>query len=303
MLSRSISERTQPTEPSPLQIRIRKGSKWRNNRRPNWGPAEIKSNTCAGFSNCLKRRKNLTPWLSPDLELTKTSSGENEPCGFTTSQASSIPIEWREVGGTTETLLGPSGHFTSTLGRHCVWIVARHHKHRQSCNRSTEPQVLSQSKHLADTGRFPSIHWCGIIRLPSGSSMISFPILANVLHLQLLMAFAAHRLWTLNLHTSHERPCEVTPVNASRHTLEIKQNGQSITTNPDFHLLIKAYVAISRTSVRCCIPMMVAGEKVVLIWRRWIKKLTDRSSLHRLTPVLHLFSILGAKHQRTCRCD
>jgi len=27
----------------------------------------------------------------------------------------------------------------------------------------TEPQVLSQTAHLADTGRFPSIHWWGIV--------------------------------------------------------------------------------------------------------------------------------------------
>lgn len=218
IFSRSISDNTQPTDPSPLQIRMRNGSKWRNNLSPSWGPDEIKSKTCAGFNNCLKRRKNFTPWLSPDLELTKTRSGEKEPCGLTTSHASSIPIECREVGGTTETLLGPSGHFTSTFGRHCVWIVARHHRHRQSCSRSTEPHVLSQSKHFAETGRFPSIHWCGIMRLPSGSSMISFPTLANVVHLQFDIALAAHRLWTLNLHTSHERPWDVTPDNASRHT-------------------------------------------------------------------------------------
>lgn len=218
MLSRSISERTHPTEPSPLHIRMRNGSKWRKSRRPNCGPADIKSKTCAGFSNCLKRRKNLTPWLSPDLEFTKTSSGEKEPCGLTTSQASSRPIEWSEVGGTTDTLLGPSGHFISALGRHWVWTVARHHKHRQSCNRSTEPHVLSQCKHFADTGKFPSIHWCGIIKFPSTSSIISFPTLANVVHLQFDIALAAQRLCTLNLHTSHDSPWDVTPDNASRQT-------------------------------------------------------------------------------------
>lgn len=218
MFSRSISERTQPTDPSPLQIRIRNGSKCRNSRRPNWGPDEIKSNTWAGFNNCLKRRKNLTPWLSPDLELTKTRSGENEPCGLTTSHASSSPMLWSDVGGTTETLLGPSGHLMSICGRHCVCVVARHHRHLQSCNRSTEPHVLSQCKHFADTGKFPSIHWWGIIRLPSTSSIISFPTLANVVHLQFAIAFAAQRLCTLNLHTSHERPCDVTPESASRHT-------------------------------------------------------------------------------------
>lgn len=218
IFSRSISERTHPTEPSPLQIRMRNGSKWRNNLKPSCGPEDIRSKTWAGFSNCLKRRRNLTPWLSPDFELTKTRRGENEPCGLTTSQASSRPIEWSDVGGTTETLLIPSGHFTSTFGRHCVWIVALHHKHRQSCSRSTEPHVLSQCKHLAETGKLPSIHWCVMMRLPSGSSMISFPTLANVVHLQFDIAFAAHRLWTLNLHTSQESPCDVTPESASRHT-------------------------------------------------------------------------------------
>ena len=50
--------------------------------------------------------------------------------------------------------------------------------------------------------------------------MISFPIEARVVHLQLLVARTAHRLWALNLHTSHESPCDVTPDNASRHTLQ-----------------------------------------------------------------------------------
>lgn len=134
------------------------------------------------------------------------------------SHASSIPTEWSEVGGTTDTLLGPSGHFISAPGLHCVWIVARHHKQRQSWSRSTEPHVLSHWIHFADTGRFPSIHWCGMIKLPSKSSIISFPTLANVVHLQFDIAFAAQRLCTLNLQTSQESPWEVTPDKASRHT-------------------------------------------------------------------------------------
>lgn len=48
--------------------------------------------------------------------------------------------------------------------------------------------------------------------------MISFPTLANVVHLQLDIALAAQRLCTLNLQTSQDSPCEVTPDNASRHT-------------------------------------------------------------------------------------
>jgi len=40
---------------------------------------------------------------------------------------------------------------------------------------------------------------------PSSSSMISFPIEANVVHLQLLVALTAHLLWALNLHTAREK--------------------------------------------------------------------------------------------------
>lgn len=43
------------------------------------------------------------------------------------------------------------------------------------------------------------------IHTPSSSSMISFPIEASVVHLQLLVARTAHRLWALNLHTRKER--------------------------------------------------------------------------------------------------
>ena len=42
--------------------------------------------------------------------------------------------------------------------------------------------------------------------------MMSFPTLANVVHLQLLMALTAQRLCDLNLHTSQLSPCDVTPV-------------------------------------------------------------------------------------------
>lgn len=36
---------------------------------------------------------------------------------------------------------------------------------------------------------------------PSSSSMISFPMEARVVHLQLLVALTAQRLWALNLQT------------------------------------------------------------------------------------------------------
>ena len=42
---------------------------------PKWGPPLTRSNTWAGFSSCLNRRRNFTPWLSPLLELTKTRRG------------------------------------------------------------------------------------------------------------------------------------------------------------------------------------------------------------------------------------
>lgn len=45
---------------------------------------------------------------------------------------------------------------------------------------------------------------------PSASSIISRPTVASVVHLQFAIALAAHRLCTLHLHTSHDRPCDVT---------------------------------------------------------------------------------------------
>lgn len=43
---------------------------------------------------------------------------------------------------------------------------------------------------------------------PSSSSMMSFPMEASVVHLQLLVARTAHRLWALNLHTVREQTRE-----------------------------------------------------------------------------------------------
>ena len=62
----------------------------REGTNPRLGPPFIRSKTWAGLRSCLKRRRNLTPWLSPDLELTKTRRGE-QPCGRTASHASSLP--------------------------------------------------------------------------------------------------------------------------------------------------------------------------------------------------------------------
>lgn len=55
---------------------------------------------------------------------------------------------------------------------------------------------------------------------PSTSSMMSRPTVAKVVHLQLAIAFAAHRLCTLHLHTSHDKPCDVTVVDANNYVRE-----------------------------------------------------------------------------------
>lgn len=66
MSNLSISDKTQPTEPSPLHTSIRNGSKCLKSLRPSLGPVDIRSNTCAGFNSCLNLLKNFTPWLSPE---------------------------------------------------------------------------------------------------------------------------------------------------------------------------------------------------------------------------------------------
>lgn len=98
----SISDKTQPTLPSPPHTRIRNVSNFWNKRKlqhkntiiilrsffyhpnvcicvsvsyPRCGPPFIRSKTCAGFNSCLNRRRNFTPWLSPLLLLTKTNNG------------------------------------------------------------------------------------------------------------------------------------------------------------------------------------------------------------------------------------
>lgn len=43
-----------------------------------------------------------------------------------------LPTECIAVGGTTLSLLDPSGHLIVCLGRHAVCTVALHHKHLQS---------------------------------------------------------------------------------------------------------------------------------------------------------------------------
>lgn len=55
---------------------------------PTPGPPFMRSNTCAGLSNCLNRLRNFTPWLSPDFELTNTNRGL-QPSGQEATHASS----------------------------------------------------------------------------------------------------------------------------------------------------------------------------------------------------------------------
>lgn len=74
-----------------------------------------------------------------------------------------MPIECTDVGGITESCAEPSGQRCWTNGRHAVCTVARHHRHRQSCSLSTEPHVRLQIMHDDETGRLPSIHWCGMM--------------------------------------------------------------------------------------------------------------------------------------------
>lgn len=132
--SLSISLITQPTEPSPPQTKIRNGSKCLNSWSPRRGPPFIRSKTWAGLSSCLNRRRNLSPWWSPDLELTKTRRGEHPISGRLASHASSLPIVCKAVGGTT--LIFPSGHFNPICVLHAACTIARHHKHLKSCNLS-----------------------------------------------------------------------------------------------------------------------------------------------------------------------
>lgn len=63
--SLSSSCSTQPTLPSPEQTRTLRGAKCLNKRSPKRGPAPLSSNTWAGLRSWRKRRRNLTPWLSP----------------------------------------------------------------------------------------------------------------------------------------------------------------------------------------------------------------------------------------------
>lgn len=44
----------------------------------------------------------------------------------------------------------------------------------------------------------------GLRLTPSSSSMMSFPMEASVVHLQLLVALTAHLLWALNLQTARK---------------------------------------------------------------------------------------------------
>lgn len=60
-----------------------------------------------------------------------------------------------------------------------MWLstptIALHQRHFQSCRRRTLPQVLSQTAHLALTGRFPSNHWWGIAICGEGGLRVKDP--------------------------------------------------------------------------------------------------------------------------------
>lgn len=81
------------------------------NTNPKPGPPFMRSNTCAGLSSCLKRLRNFTPWLSPDFEFTNTNKGL-QPSGQVASQASSLPMLCKEIGGTMDARQTPRGHFS-----------------------------------------------------------------------------------------------------------------------------------------------------------------------------------------------
>lgn len=146
-----------------LAIKVYTFFKKKEDSYPGPGPPLMRSNTWAGFNNCLNLLRNLIPWLSPDLLLTNTKSGL-QPTGLTASHASSLPVSSVEkkefificskqfievkciehfsklpmlcnaVGGTTLNLAGPKRHFMLIEGLHAVCTVALHHKHLQSCN-------------------------------------------------------------------------------------------------------------------------------------------------------------------------
>lgn len=60
---------------------------------PRWGPPFMRSKTWAGFSSCLNLLRNFTPWLSPLLELTKTSSGLVQDGGHVAFQKPGVRME------------------------------------------------------------------------------------------------------------------------------------------------------------------------------------------------------------------
>lgn len=72
--------------------------------------------------------------------------------------------------------------------------------------------LRNTSNEIEDTKTTTGRSKGGGFLTPSSSSMMSLPTLANVVHLQLLMALTAHRLCDLNLQTSQLNPCDVTPV-------------------------------------------------------------------------------------------
>ena len=63
----------------------------------------------------------------------------------------------------------------------------------------TDPQFLSHTEHLADTGRFPSIHWCCMKLTPFSDAIHLSSTLSKVIHLQPLTMLETQDLCAFNL--------------------------------------------------------------------------------------------------------
>ena len=92
---------------------------------PGKGPPFMRSNTWAGFSSCLNLRRNLTPWLSPDLEFTNTSRGDVLPCRhLVASHKPSESMDCMDSGHSTEYWHSVWEHLRGSWSLHkveCTW--------------------------------------------------------------------------------------------------------------------------------------------------------------------------------------
>ena len=88
---------------------------------PNVGPATERSNTWAGFSNCLKRRMNFTPWLSPLFEFTNTTSGLRLWWIVSQTPGPMCSARFMVVAGMTERQFRPRLHRRWNCILHPLW--------------------------------------------------------------------------------------------------------------------------------------------------------------------------------------